>query len=70
MKHMSLSDLIKDWETRMGFSISTIRKARDGSPVRAGTAFRLAKELGGLNDEEARAIAAEYAPSDEDKAAS
>ncbi len=53
---LKLSELIRNWESTSGFSISTLEKAKEGKPVKSITARLIAKALG-CSDTEAKAFA-------------
>lgn len=61
-----LGELIKEWETKNGFTVNTLDRVKRGETVRATTAFQIARAFG-CTEDEAKALADEYAASREDK---
>jgi hypothetical protein len=59
----TLQQITKDWEMRMGFTVRTLETVVRGKPVNRLSAYKIAKELGGCTDEEAKALADECAAS-------
>lgn len=57
-----LSDLIRDWEMRNGFSVDTMKRAKAGEPIKKVSAYQIAKTLG-CSDEDAKGLADKASPS-------
>lgn len=51
-----LSDLIRNWEMRHGFTVDTMKRAKAGAPIKAVSIYQIAKALG-CTDEEAKKYA-------------